>query len=129
MREVSHCRHHCWCKHLLVTLTLASASAGSAVESVAEDEVMRILILLRNFIQGASSVDASGRTVSNLVGAQCLATVHMSSKRRRAACSAPPRILCSGHEQIKKGEWDVCAATADAYDVKNKASSHVCLLV
>ena len=28
----------------------------------------------------------------------------------------------SGHEQIKKGEWDVCAATADAYDVKNKAS-------
>jgi lactate dehydrogenase-like 2-hydroxyacid dehydrogenase len=28
--------------------------AGCAVESVAEDEVMRILILLRNFLQGAS---------------------------------------------------------------------------
>ena len=28
----------------------------------------------------------------------------------------------TGHEQIKKGEWDVCAATADAYDFKNKVT-------
>jgi hypothetical protein len=29
-------------------------------------------------------------------------------------------LALAGHEQIKKGEWDVCAATADAYDFKNK---------
>lgn len=27
--------------------------AGASVESVAEDEIMRILILMRNFVQGA----------------------------------------------------------------------------
>lgn len=32
------------------------------------------------------------------------------------------RACAAGHEQIKKGEWDVCAATANAYDFKNKVS-------
>lgn len=29
-------------------------------------------------------------------------------------------ITATGHDQITKGEWDVCAATVDAYDIKHK---------
>lgn len=29
-------------------------------------------------------------------------------------------IFATGHDQITKGEWDVCAATVDAYDIKHK---------
>lgn len=35
-------------------------------------------------------------------------------------------LAWTGHEQIKKGEWDVCVATADAYDFKNKVSKVGC---
>ena len=50
--------------HVVENPWLVWRHAGCAVESVAEDEIMRILILLRNFIQGALSCrhSASGAT-------------------------------------------------------------------
>jgi hypothetical protein len=91
------------------------------VESVAEDEVMRVLILLRNFIQGtyARGSSAPDVEVGPGLGLVLLLLLHFQTSRLRPLLGG---YCHSGHEQIKKGEWDVCAATADAYDVKNKAS-------
>ena len=108
------------------------------MESVAESEVMRILILVRNFVEGYKQ--ASPRhMLSASSSVECIAIILKAIRRCMgfnwtlqepddpAAAShhlkglSPTWCGARGmHVQAVNGEWDIPRLTKDAYDLKGK---------
>lgn len=73
---------------------------GSNVESVAESEVMRILILMRNFIEGYKQASAPACTASACMHALCSPVTNLTA-HPPTACDQEVLILISSKGRIQ----------------------------